>query len=237
MILSSGNYDAVFVSNIDNSIPAKEFEKDLELALPLMLTSQDSIGYSRVLASPVSNVSEGSPRDSSLGTWISYSQETWDKGILEESAPDTSLRSYFSLADTRYAKRATLPPKVFGPFEISDTVSSGGPYTVGDNESVVTKWVINLERMFVLIGGKLFMSVLDETAIANGIVIPNWKHCQTGPGTAGATDIEAMLISSAWKILTATPTGIAQNDPVSGAYLSTSGGFRDRKSTRLNSSH
>lgn len=218
-MIDTSIYDAMFVRNIDNNIP-NVLELDPETSIPLMLKSEPQIGYSVVLASPISQIPEGAPKDSALGTWSAYSQETWDAGNLEKYAPDNSKRSYFSIADTRYPNRATLPPKVYGPFAIEDKSIVGSPITIGEKETIKTRWVTYREMMYVLAGGKLFRSVMDETSIVDGVITPNWKHAHTGTSTLSATDIDLFLQSGTWKLLTATPSGICVTNPITGVYES-----------------
>lgn len=222
------NYDAVLIGNVDGRVPDISDIDALEDALPLLLTGEGQIGFSRTYATPVAgSLGEGDQQDSTLGSWVSLSQRDWVEGLLQKATSGESKRFYSAVADTRYGGRWTLPPRAYGPYELKDVSNPNNPITIGSNETVTMRWVRYDHALYCVAGGKLWRSALDENAVTvnagAGEVMPNWKVAASDSNVITATDVDLYLQSGSYKLALANSNGLALYAPDSGVFSSLSG--------------
>lgn len=178
------NYDAAFVDNVDGSAPNHSNVDAIDGALPLLLVGKGQLGYSRTMAAPVAGgLGEGTQRDSTLGSWVAMTQSSWHGGALEVENTGTSERHFSAIADTRYAGRVTLPPKVYGPFALPGA-------TPGSN--VTLRWFKYDIYLYCVYGGKFYRATFDQNGVSGGAVVPNWAAFSTHSVFASATDIDLL---------------------------------------------
>lgn len=229
-------YDAVLVENVDGVAPDASNLSGLTVAwLPVRLVRErGKMGFTRTKASPIAGgMGEGDQQDSTLGGEVSLSQRDWSGGLLQKNATIPNNRYWGGMADTRYGGRATLTPKVYGPYEIKDTTTNPAmPVSIGTAETVRAKWVTYLQRMYVLAGGKVWVSVLDENAVtvAAGVgeITPRWQVAISDVNTVAATDLALLLQSNSYRLLVAGANGIADYNPATAVLNSVPGQISQR---------
>ncbi|MFM8330512.1 MAG: hypothetical protein ACKN9T_02360 [Candidatus Methylumidiphilus sp.] len=225
-------YDAVLVENTNGIAP--DVNNLNALTVPWMpvrlLRDRGKLGFTRTKASPIAGgMGEGDQQESTLGGEVSLSQRDWSGGLLERATMAATNRYWGGMVDARYAGRFTLPPKVYGPYEIRDDITTPtSPVTIGSAETVRARWVTYLQRMYVIAGGKLWVSVFDENAVSGGVMIPRWQVAASDVNTVAATDIDLLLQSGTYKLLVTGSNGIAAFDPSTGVLSSVPGNVAQR---------